>query len=494
MKKKNRSLLKPPFRISTLLLIFLLFGVIWINLPADHPIQFEVGSMKVDRKVRPPIVDLHVFGNQIHKEFETKLGLDLRGGSHLLFEADVSVIPDEDREDALDSARNIIERRVNFFGVSEPHVQTIRAGESFRISVDLPGLDNVEQAVGLIGTTAQLEFREQISASESAALDELFAQETEGMSSEEAQLVAQQRQLQDFLSRFKPSGLDGSHVKRASVQFGGGHSTQVGPNVQLEFNEEGAELFETVTGRNIGKPLGIFLDGLPITNPPVVQQRITGGEAVITGDFTVDEAKQLSIAINSGALPIPITLIEQRSIGPSLGQESIEKSILAGLVGLSAVILFMILYYKKLGLIAAIGLLIYGLISMAIFRAIPVVLTLPGVAGFILSVGMAVDANILIFERIKEEERKGKRFDIAMNLGFGKAMDAIKDANVATLLVAFILFNPLNWEFFPQFGLIRGFALTLSIGVITSLFTGIVITKRLMEAFYRGKISRQLKK
>ena len=148
------------------------------------------------------------------------------------------------------------------------------------------------------------------------------------------------------------------------------------------------------------------------------------------------------------------------------------------------------MYYKKLGVIAAIGLLIYGLISMAVFRAIPVVLTLPGVAGFILSVGMAVDANILIFERIKEEERKGKRFDVAMRLGFGKAMDAIKDANIATLLVAFILFNPLNWEFFPQFGLIRGFALTLSIGVITSLFTGILITKRLMELFYAGRIKK----
>lgn len=474
---------KFPIRVSTLVLGILFVLVLWINVPANYPIRFQIGPLNVDRMTRPLIIDTTVFGKPVYKEFQTKLGLDLRGGSHLLFEADISKIPSADREDALESARDIMERRVNFFGVSEPQVQTIQAGDSYRISVDLPGLDNVEQAVNLIGTTAQLEFHEQVDASTAARLDA----EIEKRGSESA-ILNQQQQLIDFISRFKPTGLNGSHVKKATVQFGGG-TTQVGPSVQLQFNEEGSKLFEDITGRNVGKPLGIFLDGLPITAPPTVQQQIIGGEAVISGRFTVDEAKQLAIAINSGALPIPVKLIGQRSIGPSLGQESIEKSVFAGLVGLTSVVLFMIIYYGKRGVIAALGLLIYSLISMAIFRAWPVVLTLPGVAGFILSVGMAVDANILIFERIKEEERKGKRFDMAMNLGFGKAMDAIKDANIATLLVAFILFNPLNWEFFPQFGLIRGFAVTLAIGVATSLFTGIFITKRLMHLFYAKQLS-----
>ncbi|PIZ67126.1 hypothetical protein COY13_03980 [Candidatus Roizmanbacteria bacterium CG_4_10_14_0_2_um_filter_36_35] len=180
-----------------------------------------------------------------------------------------------------------------------------------------------------------------------------------------------------------------------------------------------------------------------------------------------------------------IKLVEQKNIGPTLGADEVKKSVYAGVIGLIAVLLFMIIYYGRLGMIASLALIIYGLISFAIFRIIPVVLTLPGVAGFILSIGMAVDSNILIFERIKEELRKGKEFNIAVKLGFGRAIDAIKDANITTLTVAFILFNPLNWEFLPQFGMVRGFALTLAIGVATSLFTGVVITKRLIEIFYK---------
>lgn len=470
-------------RVSTLFLIFLFLLVIWADLPSRYPIKFNLGPLKVDRVTTSPVIDFNFLGNPVHKEFETKLGLDLRGGSSLLFEADLSKIPDADKEDALIAARDIIERRVNSSGVSEPNVQTIKSGKSQRISVELPGVENVEEAVSLIGTTAQLEFKEydEAAASEAAALNVL-----QGASDSADLLQQQQQDFMTFLASFKPSGLDGSHVKKATVQFSSGSAKDVGPSVQLVFDKEGAKLFEDITGRNIGKPLGIFIDGMPITQPPTVQQKIIGGEAVITGNFTVDEAKKLAISINSGALPIPVTLIQQSNIGPTLGKESVQKSIMAGAVGLSAVILFMILYYGRLGLIATVGLLIYALISYAIVRSIPIVLTLPGIAGFILSVGMAVDANILIFERIKEEQRKGKVFAQAVQLGFGKAMDAIKDANIATIMVAFILYNPLNWEFFPQFGLIRGFALTLFIGVVTSLFTGIVITKRLIEAFYTG--------
>ena len=285
-----------------------------------------------------------------------------------------------------------------------------------------------------------------------------------------------------FLRLRQETGLTGKHVRKATVEF----DSQTGkPQVGLTFSQEGAKIFAEVTQRNVSKPVGIFIDELLIS-APTVQQVITEGNAVITGDFTTDEAKKLAIAINSGALPLPVKLVEQRNIGPTLGKVEVEKSVLAGIVGLLLVLVFMIVYYGKLGLIAAMALLIYALISLAIFRAIPIVLTLPGVAGFILSIGMAVDSNILIFERIKEERRRGNDLEIAIRLGFGRAIDAIKDANITTLIVAFILFNPLNWEFLPQFGLVRGFALTLAIGVATSLFTGVVITKRLINIFYKS--------
>lgn len=481
--------LKKSFRLSNVLLYVFLLGVVWIHIPAEVPIKFNLGPLRIDRVTRKPVFDSVLFGKQISRDFETKLGLDLQGGTSLLYEAAVSKIPAKDRDDALTSARDIIERRVNFFGVSEPSVTSLRSGDSYRISVELPGLNNSQEAIERIGTTAQLEFREKISASEEAQLKALRAEQV--TASDAASL--QQQQILDFIMSFKSTGLTGAQVKKASVQFGNG-STQVGPSILLEFNAKGKDLFADITGRNIGKPLGIFVDGYPITAPPTVQTKITDGSAIISGQFSVDEAKALAVQINSGALPVPVTLIEQRNIGPSLGKESIEKSIVAGLVGIASVVLFMIAYYGWLGVLAGVGLALYALISLAIFKAIPIVLTLPGVAGFILSVGMAVDSNILIFERIKEELRKGKRFDVAVNAGFGKAMDAIKDANIATIMVGLILFNPLNWDFFPQFGLIRGFAVTLIIGVLTSLFTGIVITRRLINLFYARRMQQSVQK
>jgi preprotein translocase subunit SecD len=457
---------KIPF--GAIFFILLITLVVLIDLPSNKHLAFQIGSLKIDRVINPPVIDISLFGKRFQRTFETKLGLDLRGGSHLLFEADVSKIPASETEGALESARNVIERRVNYYGVSEPQVQTIKNKNTYRISVDLPGIESVDQAIQLIGQTAQLEFKEE--GTSSAEID---------------QIATQSPQLAMLMALSKSTGLKGTHVKKASVEFGQGSGNNLGaPSVQLQFNDEGAKLFEEITKRNVGKQVGIFLDD-QILSAPTVQQEIIGGTAIITGQFTLDEAKNLALSINSGALPIPIKLIEQRTIGPTIGQEAIEKSLFAGAIGLATVVLFMVLYYGKFGIIATLGLLLYGLISYAIFRLIPIVLTLPGIAGFILSIGMAVDSNILIFERIKEELRKGKSFDVAMRLGFGKALDAIKDANIATLLVAFILFNPLNWSFFPQFGLIKGFALTLTIGVLTSLFTGIFITRRLMEFFIK---------
>jgi len=445
------------FKIILLILISLL--IIWIDLPENLRVNFKVLNQKIDFIINPLKIDGEIFGLKIKKEFKTHLGLDLKGGSHLVFEADTSKIKKEDLEDALNSTRDIIEKRVNFFGVSEPQIQTLKSQGKYRISVDLPGITDVSSAIKLIGQTAQLSFKE-----ETPAKDQKEATQTP-----------------IFLRLTKDTGLTGKHIKKAQLTF----DNQTGkPQVALIFTDEGAKLFTKITERNVGKPVSIYLDQF-LLSAPVVQQKIEGGNAVITGNFTVDEAKKLAIAINSGALPLPIKLVEQKNIGPTLGASEVRKSVYAGVVGLFLVILFMVLYYGKLGIIASLALLIYGALSLAIFRAIPVVLTLPGLAGFILSIGMAVDSNILIFERMKEELRKGKSFEIAFNLGFGRAIDAIKDANITTLTVAFILFNPLNWEFLPQFGMVRGFALTLGIGVATSLFTGVVITKRLIKFFYK---------
>ncbi len=431
------------------LLLIISFLIIWIDLPEN----FRIGKYTIN----PLNLDFQFFGTKIKKDFKTRLGLDLKGGSHLLFNVETKGLKQEDLQDALSSARDIIEKRVNFFGVSEPVVQTLKSGDNYRISVDLPGVEDVNQAVALIGKTAQLVFKEEKIINNNQATPSAV---------------------------FVDTSLTGKHIKKARIIF----SQQDGkPQVALEFNSEGAKLFADITKRNINKPLAIFVDNFLIS-APIVQQEIIDGQAVITGNFSLNEAKKLAISINSGALPLSVKLIEQKKIGPSLGEEEIRKSVYAGGIGLLAVLLFMIFYYGKLGLIADLALIIYGLISLAIFRIIPVVLTLSGVAGFILSIGMAVDSNILIFERIKEELRKGKSFDIAFNLGFGRAIDAIKDANITTLTVAFILFNPLNWEFLPQFGMVRGFALTLAIGVLTSLFTGVVITKRLIQVFYRKQI------
>lgn len=429
--------------IKKILILTIFILLIWIDLPENF-------------FIKPLTIDWNFLGVTIKKEFRTHYGLDLKGGSHLVYQADLTKIKKEDINDALEGVKNIIEKRVNFFGVAEPTVQLLKSGENYRIVVDLPGIERADEAISIIGQTAQLTFAEL----------------------EKGKVATTAADLYLFS---KKTDLTGKDVKKASVVF----NPQTGkPEVGLSFTENGKKLFGQLTERNIGRQVPIFLDN-QLLSAPVVQQAIKDGNAVITGNFSVDEAKQLAMAINSGALPVPIKLVEQKNIGPTLGQDEVKKSFVAGMIGLAAVALFMIGYYGKMGMIATLALLIYGLISLAIFRLIPVVLTLPGIAGFILSIGMAVDSNILIFERIKEELRKGKSFDIAFHLGFGRAINAIKDANFTTLTVAFILFNPLNWDFLPQFGMVRGFALTLAIGVATSLFTGVVITKRLIKVFYR---------
>ncbi|GMR19294.1 MAG: protein translocase subunit SecD [Patescibacteria group bacterium] len=392
----------------------------------------------------PAKMDLNLLGKQFSRDLSLRKGLDLQGGLQLVLGADMSGISEEDRDQALESVRAVIERRVDFLGVAEPVVQTSRLGDSYRVVVELPGVTVPEEALALIGQTAQLDFRE------GENLD-------------------------------KKTGLTGKDLSRAAVDFDQSSSA---PQIALTFSAEGEKKFAEITGRNVGKPLAIFLDEALLT-APVVQQKITGGNAVITGSFTLDEARQIVTQLNAGALPAPISVLERRQIGPTLGQEALDKSVAAGIVGLALVIFFMIGNYGRLGILATIALTIYGILTLALYKLIPVTLTLSGIAGFILSVGMAVDANILIFERIKEERHWGRDLKTSMELGFGRAWDSIRDANLATLMTVFILFNPFNWTFLVTSGVVRGFALTLGLGVLISLFTGVFVTRTLVRVFYR---------
>ncbi len=416
-----------------------------------------IGAVVIDLPTRwQPKLDLAMGPIKLKRDFALKQGLDIAGGVHLALEADMSQIAAADREEALKSVAEIVRRRVDLFGVSEAVVQTAQANDQYRVIAELPGLTNVNQAISLIGQTAQLSFREEIPQASPSALT-----------------------ARDF----KPTDLTGKDLTRARVEF---DQTTGQPQVALEFNSEGKQKFADLTRRNIGKPVAIFLDELPVT-VPVVKQEITAGNAVITGNFTVDQAKTLAVQLNAGALPAPIKIIEQRNVGATLGKESVAKSIRAGLVGLALVTLFMIGNYGGLGVIAVVALTIYGVVMLAIYKLVPITLSLPGITGFILSVGMAVDSNILIFERFKEEKRQGNPWAVAIERAFDRAWGSIKDANLAALTTAFILLNPFDWSWLPTSGLVRGFALTLALGIGLSLFTGIWVSRTLIRTFYRER-------
>ncbi|KKS13419.1 protein-export membrane protein SecD [Candidatus Daviesbacteria bacterium RIFOXYD1_FULL_41_10] len=387
-------------------------------------------------------------------KFPVKLGLDLLGGTELVMRAKMDKIAPEDQDSALVAAREVIERRVNLYGVSEAVVQTSRLGNERRILVELPGIKDTAAAVNLVGKTAQLEFRE-IPATSSAE---------SSSSGHPLQIFSQS------------TGLTGADLKKAAVTFGSSGKSS-GPQVSIEFTSDGAKKFAEITKRNVGKPLAIFLDNQLVSAPNVEQEII--GSAVITGQFTSEEAKELSIQLNAGALPVPIELLSQRTIGATLGHESVQKSLVAGGIGILLVMLFMIFYYGVYGLVADMALILYTVFVLSIFRTglfilPPVTLTLAGIAGFILSVGMAVDANILIFERMKEEARLGKSGTLALEHGFSRAWTSIRDSNVSSLITASILY---------AFGtsVVRGFALTLAIGVMVSMFSAIFVTRTFLR-------------
>jgi len=508
------------------------------------------------------------------------LGLDLQGGTQLVYQTDTSNIPTDQRAEAVEGARDVIERRVNVFGVTEPVIQTTKVGGEWHLLIELPGVKDVHTAIEMIGETPILEFKEQtlpkeltaeekkqieeynqkaleraqeilkealepgadfarlaheysedsgsrqdggdvgwfergimVPEFEKAVFDDLSVGEitpdlvksvfgyhiikktderikedkkielevetpegtemqTEPVKEVRASHILIATQSEELIKgvNWQYTGLTGKQLKTAFVSF----SSQTNESeVSLEFNAEGAKLFSEITKRNVGKPVAIFLDGVPLSIP-VVQEEIPSGKAVITGTFNLEEAKELAQRLSAGALPVPIKLVSQQNVGPSLGRISVEKSFIAGILGFLITVVFMISFYKRRGIIAGLALCIYALVVFALFKLIPVTLTLAGIAGFILSLGMAVDANILIFERIKDEESLGKLPLSAIHDGFKNAWTAIRDSNVTTLIVCFILY------YFGT-GLIRGFGLTLGIGVLISMLTAITVTKTFLE-------------
>ncbi len=434
------------------------------------------------------------------KDLPFSLGLDLQGGTHLVYQADVQNIPEKDRAGALESVRDVIERRVNAFGVSEPVVQVNKgvSGE-YRIIAELAGVKDVKEAIKLIGETPILEFKEQANSN--------LTVDSKNQASSTVSVNTQ--------PEWKNTELTGKNLKRASLQF---NPNDGSPEVSLEFDTAGAKLFEEITARNVGKPVAIFLDGYPISVPNV-NEKITGGKASISGKFNTDEAKSLVKRLNSGALPVPITLISQKTVEASLGVKSVDNSVKAVLIGLLLVSLFMILYYRLPGLLSVLSLLVYGITVLAIFKALPIwlslamviimialifynftelkifngslavffaflgillffyayqpiTLTLSGIAGFILSIGMAVDANILIFSRTLEELKLGKSVSQSVDTGFKRAWPSIRDGHISVIITCLVLM------FFGT-STVQGFGTTLFIGTVVSFFSSIVITHTL---------------
>jgi len=551
-------------------------------------------------------------------ERKFNLGLDLQGGTQLVYEADVSNIPERERSSSLEGVRDVIERRVNATGVSEPLIQVNRTlTGDYRIIAELAGVSDIDEAIEMIGDTPILEFKEQDDEALTVQLDESNTQaqqetlekannllekalennslqnleegdllEAVWINQEEypviyealvnlednkvypelivdndsyqiIELLDQRMSGNPFLdneeqeaepeylvnilnisSNFELPALDldegwknteltGQHLKRAVLQFNPNDGT---PEVSLEFNSEGSKLFAEITKRNIGLPVAIFLDGYPIS-VPTVNEEIPDGKAVISGQFNVQEARLLVQRLNTGALPVPIELIGQQTVGASLGEKSISNSFSAAIYGFLFVALFMLFFYRLPGLISIISLLVYVLAVITIFKVMPVLLalffillliilfslvfselkifdglpsiilffivtaflifyainpvtlTLAGLTGFILSIGMAVDANILIFERMKEELRSGKNLSTAIDEGFRRAWPSIRDGNITTILVCFVLMT------FGT-GLVKGFGATLFIGVSISMFSSIVITRALLRLLNNTKLEK----
>lgn len=400
--------------------------------------------------------------------FAFRLGLDLKSGAHLVYRANTASVPAGEVANAMKSLRDVVERRVNLFGVSEPLVQVERGGAfgggDNRLIVELPGITDVKEAAAQIGKTPLLEFK--------------LMKDTKGLSEEELK-----KKTADEL--FTNTGLTGRLVSRATVSF---NQTTGAPVVILSWMSEGEKLFAKLTKENVGKTLGIFLDGTPISLP-VIREEIASGNTEISGSFKVEEARTLVRDLNYGALPVPIALALVQTIGASLGAEAVTAGVRAGLWAFAVIAVFLVLWYRLPGLLATLALGVYIVLNLAIFKLIPVTLTAAGIAGFVLSMGMAVDANILIFARLKEELRKGKLVTDALKEGFARAWPSIRDSNTSSIITAVILY------YFAATPVVRGFALVFGFGVIVSMFTAITASRMFLYALgtrSNGNIARFL--
>ncbi len=358
---------------------------------------------------------------------------------------DMSKISETERPDALASLQKVIENRVNAFGVSEPTIYTGRSSGEYRLTVELAGVKDTEQAMNLIGKTAQLDFRE----------------------------------LDSSGADFKKTDLTGSDLTSATVQFS---QTTNEPEIAIQFNAEGATKFAAITARNIGKPVGIYLDDQLISYP-TVNQEIVGGKAQITGQFTYTQAKDLAIQLDAGRLPMPITNIEQRTVDATLGRDSIRRSAVAGAIGILVVCLFMVIYYRFPGVLSSVGILLYAIFTIAFMKLFGITLTMGGVAGLLLTIGMSVETDVLIFERIREELRTGKNLQSSIRLGFKKTWPTLWDSNAVTLIIAALLYT--------VGGTVRGFALVMALGIFIGLFTTFVYTQALITFASSFKIFRK---
>ncbi len=435
MKSKRRNWI----RVSILVIFLLLaLGVDW-----PGGVHFSLPKPKFATQKSFPFVNVKKDGTlfKFDNNLDIKEGLDLQGGSHLVYTVDMSKIASGERSSALASLQKVIENRINAFGVSEPVVYTGKNGNEYRVTVELAGVKDTDSAMNIIGKTAKLAFKES---------------NADG-------------------SSFTETDLGGAELKSSSVAF---DQTTGAPYISIVFNAEGSKKFEEITGRNVGKPLAIYLDET-LVSAPNVNAQISGGNAQITGKFTLQEAKNLSIQLNAGRLPVPIKLAEQRTVEATLGQESIRLSIVAGILGVIVVSLFMIFYYRLLGVFSTLGLALYLVFTLALFKIFGITLTMGGIAGLILSIGMSMETDVLVFERIREEMRNGRNFDHAYNLGFNRAWSSIRDSNIVSLIICALLLY--------AGGSIRGFAIVLALGIIVGLITTFLGTRALIELIARHK-------
>lgn len=467
--------MRGPSRFLVVLIILASFWAVAINLPDSIQVPFNVNQvfpfLAQTKKVSAPnhtllLPNLTNVLSLLHMpvEYPIKKGLDLEGGTSITLRADMKAIPVDQRDNALESAKTVIENRVNLFGVSEPVVESAKTDNDYRIIVEIPGVTDVNQAVQLVGQTAKLTFWEEGPTGIKVA------------SPSASQLASLPYGITQFLGpNARETNLGGTDLKQASVGF----DSQSGePEVLLQFTATGTKKFADITKRNVGNYVVIVLDN-QIVSAPRVNEVIPDGNASITGSFTTAQANALQIQLNAGALPVPLSVLQEQSVGATLGASSLQKSMFAGILGFFIIIVFMIGLYGRLGAIASLALVLYTLLVLGLFRLIPVTVTLAGIAGFILSIGIAVDSNILIFERMREELRKGYSRERAIELGFARAWTSIRDSNAASIIISAILY---------YFGtsIIRGFALTLFIGVLVSLFSAVVVTKTLLKLIYKS--------